>query len=81
MCYSVQVCTRVTEELHSFLSESELSKFFMYIITMIICSNNIVLNIMVMHDAIIHTDVATHDYNLFKLNVMNITKEAKMNYM
>ena len=36
---------------------------------------------MVMHDAIIYTDVATHDYNLFKLNVMNKTKEAKMNYM
>ena len=28
-----QVCTRVTEELHSFLSHSELSNFFVYIIT------------------------------------------------
>ena len=28
----LQDCTRVTEELHSFLSQSELSKFFVYII-------------------------------------------------
>ena len=28
----LQVCTRVTEELHSFLSQSELSNFFVYII-------------------------------------------------
>ena len=28
------VCTRVTEELHSFLSQSELSNFFVYIITL-----------------------------------------------
>ena len=27
----LQVCTRVTEELHSFLSRSELSNFFVYI--------------------------------------------------
>ena len=27
LCYSVQVCTRVTEELYSFLSQSELSNF------------------------------------------------------
>ena len=27
------ICTRVTEELHSFLSQSELSNFFAYIIT------------------------------------------------
>ena len=26
------ICTRVTEELHSFLSQSELSNFFVYII-------------------------------------------------
>jgi len=30
-CYTF--CTRVTEELHSFLSQSELSNFFVYIIT------------------------------------------------
>ena len=29
----LQVCTRVTEELHSFLSQSELSNFFVYIIS------------------------------------------------
>ena len=29
-CYTF--CTRVTEELHSFLSQSELSNFFVYII-------------------------------------------------
>ena len=28
----LQVCTRLTEELHSFLSQSELSNFFVYII-------------------------------------------------
>ena len=28
----LQVCTRVTEELHPFLSQSELSNFFVYII-------------------------------------------------
>ena len=28
----LQVCTRVIEELHSFLSRSELSNFFVYII-------------------------------------------------
>ena len=28
----LQVCTRATEELHSFLSQSELSNFFAYII-------------------------------------------------
>ena len=28
----LQVCTRVTEELHSFLSQSELSNFSVYII-------------------------------------------------
>ena len=28
----LQVCTRVTEELHAFLSRSELSIFFVYII-------------------------------------------------
>ena len=36
-CYQfaflLQVCTPVTEELHSFLSQSELSNFFVYIIT------------------------------------------------
>ena len=32
----LQVCTRVTEELHSFLSQSELSNFFVYIIRRII---------------------------------------------
>ena len=52
LCYSVQVCTRVTEELHSFLSQSELSNFFVYIITMIIWNNNNYNNIMVIHDAI-----------------------------
>ena len=29
----LQVCTRVTEELHSFLSQSELSNFFVNIIS------------------------------------------------
>ena len=29
----LQVCTRVTEELHSFLSQAELSNFFVYIIS------------------------------------------------
>ena len=52
LCYCVQVCTRVTEELHSFLSQSELSNFFVYIITMIIWNNNNYNNIMVIHDAI-----------------------------
>ena len=28
----LQVCTCVTEELHSFLSQSELSNFFVYVI-------------------------------------------------
>ena len=28
----LQVCSRVTEEMHSFLSQSELSNFFAYII-------------------------------------------------
>ena len=28
----LQVCTRVTEELHSFLSQPELRNFFVYII-------------------------------------------------
>ena len=28
----LQVCTRVTEELHSFLSQPEFSNFFVYII-------------------------------------------------
>ena len=31
----LQVCTRVTEELHSFLSQSELSYFFVYIIKLL----------------------------------------------
>ena len=31
----LQICTRVTEELHSFLSQSELSNFFVYIIKQI----------------------------------------------
>ena len=31
----LQVCTRVTEELHSFLSQSELSNFFVYIIKVV----------------------------------------------
>ena len=35
-CYTF--CTRVTEELHSFLSQSELSNFFVYIINRIISS-------------------------------------------
>ena len=43
LCYSVQVCTRVTEELYSFLSQSELSNFFVYIITMIMWNNNIII--------------------------------------
>ena len=33
-CY--KFCTRVTEELHSFLSQSELSNFFVYIINALI---------------------------------------------
>ena len=33
-CYTF--CTRVTEELHSFLSQSELSNFFVYIISHVI---------------------------------------------
>ena len=36
----------------SFLSQSELSNFFAYIITIIIWNNNIIINIMGMHDAI-----------------------------
>ena len=32
----LQDCTRVTEELHSFLSQSELSNFFVYIINALI---------------------------------------------
>ena len=31
----LQVCTRVTEEVHSFLSQSELSNFFVYIIILV----------------------------------------------
>ena len=32
-CYTF--CTRVTEEVHSFLSQSELSNFFVYIIILV----------------------------------------------
>ena len=37
----LQVCTRVTEKLHSFLSQSELSNFFVYIISVQIKSSQI----------------------------------------
>ena len=33
------ICTRVTEELHSYLSQSELSNVFVYIINMFIGYN------------------------------------------
>ena len=40
----LQVCTRVTDELHSFLSQSELRNFFVYIITKSIQINQRIRN-------------------------------------
>ena len=42
----LQVCTRVTEELHSFLSQSGLSNFLVFIISGVTINKKIIIAVM-----------------------------------